>query len=98
MEENITTTSKPNLAPIKEHTLTITDRKHLSITGVDKVISVKPDLVQLKSNNGDIVITGQNIEVTKLDLNEHTLTLNGKFDSIKYLENNKTPLLKKIFK
>lgn len=98
MEENITITSKPNLAPSKEHTLTLTNRNALNITGVDKVVSVKPDLLQLKSNSGDIVITGQNMEVTKLDLDSHTLSLTGKFDSIKYLENTKTPLLKKIFK
>ena len=82
----------------KQHVLTLTNRNNLTITGVEKMISVKPDLVQLKSTSGDIVINGQNIEVTKLDLEQYLLSLNGKFDSIKYLENNKTPLLKKIFK
>ena len=97
MQENkstIQSDSKQNI----QHTLTITDRNHLSITGVEKVVSVKPDLVQLKSTAGDIIVTGQNIEVTKLDLDSHLLNLSGKFDSIKYTENNKTPLLKKIFK
>lgn len=93
MEEN-----KVKNLNLQEHVLTLTNRTHLNITGVDKVISVKPDLLQVKSNNGDIIVTGQNIDVTKLDLEQHTLTLNGKFDSIKYLENNKIPLLKKIFK
>ena len=87
-----------NSKPIKEHSLTLNNRNHLTITGIEKVISVKPDLLQIKSNSGDIVVTGQNMEVTKLDLEQHTITLNGKFDSFKYLENNKTPLLKKIFK
>ncbi len=81
-----------------EHSLTLSDRNLLTIIGVDKVISVKTDLVQLSSNKGNIVISGQNIEVTKLDLDTHSLVLSGQFDSIKYLENNKTPLLKKIFK
>ena len=96
MEENklATTSTKP----LQEHTLTLDNRKHLSMTGIDKVISIKPELLQVKSFLGDIVITGQNIEVTKLDLDQHTISLNGKFDSIKYVENNKTPLLKKIFK
>ncbi len=97
MEENKSTASSSPRSNT-EHTLTLVDRKHLTITGVDKVVSVKPDLLQLKSSNGDIVFTGQNMEVTKLDLDQHTITLNGKFDSIKYLDNNKTPLLKKIFK
>ena len=84
--------------PEQQHSLTLVDRKHLNVTGVEKVVSIKPDLAQLKSSSGDIIITGQNIEVTKLDLEQHTLNLSGKFDNIKYLSNNKTPLLKKIFK
>lgn len=91
---NIQSNPKPNM----EHTITLVDRKHLTITGVEKMVSVKPDLVQLKSSAGDIIITGQNIEVTKLDLEQHMLSLTGRFDSIKYSENTKTPLLKKIFK
>ena len=94
MEEN----KSNNTKPILEHNLTLTNRKYLTITGVDKVVSVKPDLLQLKSVAGDIAISGQNIEVTKLDVEQHTITLTGKFDNIKYIENTKTPLLKKIFK
>ena len=94
MEEN----KSNNTKPVLEHNLTLTNRKHLTITGVDKVVSVKPELLQLKSTAGDIAISGQNIEVTKLDVEQHTITLTGKFDNIKYFENTKTPLLKKIFK
>ena len=96
MEDKLNIQSNPK--PSMEHSLNLVDRKHLTITGVEKVVSVKPDLVQLKSSAGDIVISGQNIEVTKLDLEQHTLSLNGKFDSIKYSNIDKTPLLKKIFK
>ena len=97
MEENKSTV-QANPKPSIEHSLNLIDRKHLTITGVDKVVSVKPDLLQLKSSAGDIIVSGQNIEVTKLDLDLHTLSLNGKFDSIKYSNVDKTPLLKKIFK
>lgn len=97
MEEN-KSISLTNTKPNPEHNLTLVDRKHLTITGVEKVVSVKPDLVQAKSSAGDIIVNGQNIEVTKLDLEQHILSLDGKFDNIKYLENSKTPLLKKIFK
>lgn len=96
MEEKLNIQSNPK--PSIEHSLTLVDRKHLTITGVEKVVSVKPDLLQVKTSAGDMAVTGQNIEVTKLDLEQHTISLTGKFDSIKYSENNKTPLLKKIFK
>ncbi|MBQ3502389.1 MAG: YabP/YqfC family sporulation protein [Clostridia bacterium] len=97
MEENTKITPKQTATP-KEHILTISNRNNLNISSVEKVVSVKPDLVQLKSSAGDIVITGQNIEVTKLDLEQQILSLYGKFDSIKYIESSKTPLLKKLFK
>ena len=97
MEEN-KSTIQANPKPSMEHSLTLVDRKHLTITGIEKVVSVKPDLLQVKTSAGDMVVTGQNIEVTKLDLEQHTLSLTGKFDSIKYSNVDKTPLLKKIFK
>ena len=97
MEENAKTTVKQTSTG-SEHSLTLINRNTLSVTGVDKVISVKPDLLQLKTTAGDMVVNGQDIEVTKLDLEQHTINLTGKFDNIKYSENNKTPLLKKIFK
>lgn len=97
MEENKSSTLS-NTKPSMEHGLTLVDRNYLTITGVEKVVSVKPDLLQVKTSAGDMAVTGQNIEVTKLDLEQHTISLTGKFDSVKYSENNKTPLLKKIFK
>ena len=96
MEDKSNIQSNPKLT--QEHSLNLVDRKFLSLTGVDKVISVKPDLLQIKTSAGDMIVSGQNIEVTKLDLEQHTINLSGKFDTIKYSENNKTPLLKKIFK
>ena len=96
MEEN-TKSLKPS-ALSTEHNLILNNRNSLSITGVDKVVSVKPDLLQLKTSAGDLIVTGENIEVTKLDLEQHRINLAGKFDSVKYNENNKTPLFKKIFK
>lgn len=81
-----------------EHILNIANRKEISISGITKVVSVKPDLVQLKTCQGDMIISGKDLEVTKLDLENHTLNLSGTFCGLKYLETTKTPLLKKIFK
>lgn len=97
MEQNkssIQANPKPNM----EHSLTLVDRKLLTVTGVEKVVSVKPDLLQVKTSAGDMIVSGQNIEVTKLDLDQHTISLTGKFDNFKYSNTDKTPLLKKIFK
>lgn len=81
-----------------EQKLTLINRKSLSILGVEKMISVKPDLIQLSTKLGSMQIIGNMMEVSKLDLDSHLLDINGNINTIKYLDDKKTPLLKRIFK
>ena len=82
----------------KSQIITLTDRKQLSLTGVEKMISVKPDLLQLNTDFGTLQITGTAMEVSKLDLEEKVLEVKGVITSIKYLDDKKAPLFKRIFK
>ena len=68
----------------KSQIITLTDRKQLSLTGVEKMISVKPDLLQLNTDFGTLQITGTAMEVSKLDLEEKVLEVKGVINSIKY--------------
>ena len=81
-----------------EQKLSLLDRKLLAISGVDKMISVKPDLLQIATNYGTMQIIGANMEVSKLDLEEKVLEVKGVISQIKYLDDKKLPLLKRIFK
>lgn len=81
-----------------EQKLTLINRKFLSIHGVEKMLSVKPDLIQLSTKLGNMQITGSLMEVSKLDLDANILEINGNINLIKYLDDKKTPLLKRIFK
>ena len=82
----------------KSQIITLTDRKQLSLTGVEKMISVKPDLLQLNTDFGTLQITGTAMEVSKLDLEEKVLEVKGVITSIKYLDDKKAPIFKRIFK
>jgi len=82
----------------KEQRLSLVDRKVLTITGVEKMISVKPDLLQISTNFGTMQIIGANMEVSKLDLEDKVLEVKGLISQIKYLDDKKLPLLKRIFK
>lgn len=84
----------------QEQKICLIDRKVLSVSGVEKMISVQPNLLQISTIQGIIQIVGANMEVNKLDLEQHILEVSGMINSIKYLENNtkKTPLFKRIFK
>lgn len=82
----------------KEHNLCLKDRKILIISGVEKMISVKPDILQIDTNFGTMQVLGQNMEVSKLDLEQNNLEVKGVISSIKYLDDKKLPLFKRIFK
>lgn len=82
----------------KEQKLSLLDRKVLTISGVEKMLSVKPDLLQISTNYGTMQVMGANMEVSKLDLEEKALEVKGIIGQIKYLDDKKLPLLKRIFK
>lgn len=79
--------------------LCIEDRKKLILTGATKVISSTSTQAVVEVGDTNIVISGTNIEVTKLDLDNKTVTFSGNINSVKYTANTeKTSLLKRMFK
>lgn len=83
----------------KEQLIVLSNRKSLSISGTNKVISLKPDLIQLDTNFGGLQIFGDNLELIKLDNATTRAEIGGNINSIKYAQTkNKEPFLKKIFK
>lgn len=82
----------------KNQVLTLQNRKNLTITGVEKMISVKPDLIQLSTNTGDLQVIGVNMEMTKLELTEKIVEVAGLINQIRFVDDKKTPIFKRIFK
>ncbi len=79
--------------------LCIEDRKKLILTGATKVISSTSTQAVVEVGDTNIVISGTNIEVTKLDLDNKTVTFSGNINSVKYTaKTEKTSLLKRMFK
>ena len=84
---------------ISEQTITLQNRKELSVSGINKIISLKPDLIQLNTNQGGLLISGENLELIKLDNTSTRAEISGNVNSLKFIQNkNKEPLLRKIFK
>ncbi|MCQ2564689.1 MAG: YabP/YqfC family sporulation protein [Clostridia bacterium] len=91
MEENVNQN--------KEQTITLQNRKNLSVGGIVKVISVKNDLIQVDSNFGGIMISGQNLELKKLDNGSMRADIVGTIDAIKFLQaRDKEPFFRRIVK
>jgi sporulation protein YabP len=95
MENNL----KENLKIEKEQLIVLSNKKNLSITGTNKIISLKPDLIQLDTNFGGLIIVGENLELIKLDNATTHAEISGNIFELKYVEQKvKENLFRKIFK
>ena len=71
----------------------------LLLDGVNKVVSTTQTQSVVEVGQKLIVITGENIEVVSLNLQEGKLCLTGKFSNIKIGQGGeKKPFYKRIFK
>lgn len=73
---------------------------NLEILGATKVVSSSPTQAVVETKDGGILISGSDIEVKKLNLDEGQVAFSGKFSMLKFgtVSGKKTPLLKRIFK
>jgi len=82
-----------------ENEIILTNRSTLSVSGTNKVISLKPELIQLSTSLGDLQIEGSKLELTKLDNVNLRAEISGEINSLKYLgAKTKQSLFRKIFK
>lgn len=83
----------------KEQLIILSNKKNLSISGTEKIISLKPDLIQLETNYGGLVINGENLELVKLDNSTTRAEISGNINGIKFISiKEKESLFRKIFK
>ncbi len=91
--------NKQITTPEKEQLIVLSNKKNISISGTNKIISLKPELIQLDTVFGPLLIMGNNLELVKLDNTTTRAELNGNISEIKFIEpKKKEPLLRKIFK
>ena len=78
----------------------IEDNNNITIKGAKKVVSSTQNQAVVETPTTTIVITGTNIEVKKLDLDNEMVSFCGKTSNVKFttLGGNKQTLLKRIFK
>ena len=73
---------------------------NICIKGANRVISSTPTQAVVETSTNSIIISGNNLEVKKLDLDNHEVTFSGKITNLKFSSPSgpKQPLLKRIFK
>ena len=80
-----------------QNVITLTNRKVLNILGVNKVSSVSPSQVVLEIEGDILVISGVDMEVQALDVQNKVLNICGTINGLKF-QGAKVPLMKRIFK
>lgn len=87
-----------NKAP---HNLILQDRKELSLSGVLEVISFDEDNVVVKTTMGELTVNGENLHITKTNVETGELLLDGHIQECIYTDiskNNKSDgIFKKLF-
>ncbi len=81
-----------------ESRLTLINRNNLAITGVEKVLGANETCVHLIVSSDKMCIEGANLHVSKLDVEQGIIVLEGVVNSIKYSMGKKQNLFRKMFK
>ena len=62
---------------MESHMIHISQRAHMSLSGLEKVISMEPELVEVETADDHLAIKGQNLHAEKLDMEKGELQLTG---------------------
>ena len=83
-----------------QESLLIENSESVKVLGATRVISSTQNQGVVETKDSVIVISGSDIEVKKLDLENGEVSFHGKINSIKFSNGQgaKVPLLKRIFK
>ena len=88
-----------NISKAREHTLTLRDQKVLTLSGVKDVGNFNEECVTVILDNGELVVKGSMLRISKLSVSTGELLIDGKISSLIYTQNNTDGgLLKKLFK
>ena len=68
------------------HTLYIDNRNKLVLTGVTDVGSFNEESLQIVTSLGEITVTGEELQVTKLSLESGEMTVEGRIISVSYAD------------
>lgn len=81
-----------------QHTLTLTDRSNLSVTGINDVDAFNEQEIVAVCDTGELVIKGELLHIEELSIESGIMTVSGKISSLSYNEKfTHTSVLKRLF-
>ncbi|MCI7442045.1 MAG: sporulation protein YabP [Clostridium sp.] len=86
----------------KNSNLALENRKKLSLSGVEEIVSFQDEKISLNTILGNLIIRGSNLKMSKLDVQSGEVIISGVISSMIYSEKNvkvtKESIIKKLFK
>ncbi len=91
---------EPKPARMRAHSIQIDNRERVSITGVNDVESFNEQEVILSTEQGDLVVTGEGLHISRLNLDEGQLVVGGLVSGIEYemQQSSKGGLFSRVFR
>lgn len=86
MEKDQAGRRQPSARP---HTLAMDNRRKADLTGISEVIAFDDNQVILGTDQGEIVMTGEGLHVTRLMLEDGQLSVEGRIDGLYYAQRKK---------
>ncbi len=72
--------------PAMPHLLTLSERRMLSVSGVQDVDSFDDTMVILYTEQGELTVKGTGLHINRLDIETGDLTMEGHVESLLYTE------------
>lgn len=71
-------------SPEREHSVTLCDRKKLSVTGVQDVDCFNEQIVVLRTPLGTLSVAGAGLNISQLSLETGRVEIDGEVDAMEY--------------
>ena len=69
---------------VRAHSVALTDRKKLSITGVEDVDCFNEQIVVLRTSQGTLTVAGAGLNISALSLEAGKVEVEGEVDALEY--------------
>lgn len=76
----------------------LSNRELLNITGVEKVYESNNNKLQVRVAGVNMLVTGENLNIVKLDVDSGVVEVSGLVNEIKYIGDSRSNFFKRLFK
>lgn len=89
-----------NKIRFKSQNIIIEDRLKMTVTGVEQVENFNDNTITLVTVNGGMTIKGEGLNISKLNLDDGNVKIDGKVNGVAYTSRDATPknIMGKLFK